>query len=323
MTTIDVATALRPTERSEFVGQTALMDRLEIHMAAAIELMEPMPHVLLTGPPGFGKTTLAGIIATTLGEPFEALTMPMKPKAFYEFLYRFDGGIVLLDELHRAPRAQQEDFLTLLEDGYVSTPNGERIAPPWITVVAATTEPEKIIPPIYDRFPCRPTFAPYAPDEVTAIVQGMAIKLDLDIDDELASALGRAAAGTPRNARQLILATRAWIAATGETPSAADVLSLCQVDPDGLTQTHLDYLGCLDRVGGSAGLRTLSTHLRLHDAVLRDLERLLVERRLVTYGDTGRQLTAHGRRKLTPTPTTEHQHRPIRTPVRSVQEATR
>lgn len=285
---------LRATDWSEFVGQDHLKERLDVHIRAAVLNESPLSHVLLSGPPGFGKTTLSSIIAHQLKDPFLSLTMPVKPVVLASMLRQFEGGVLFLDEVHRATKSQQEDLLNLLEDGFLQCANGRRVHVKWLTVIAATTEPEKVIPALFDRFPIRPQFDPYTPVEMACIVGLMATKIGLDLEDDVIDGLASAAGGVPRNARQLVLAARDLSLVERRSVETSDVLSLCRVDPNGLTQAHTDYLNIVRSLGGQAGLDLISTMLRLHPSVIRDLERLLVARDLLMYGDRGRELTELG-----------------------------
>lgn len=288
---------LRPSW-DEFIGQDPLKHRLDTHMAAAVKANRPLDHVFLAGPPGFGKTSMANIIAARVDDPLTSIKMPVRQSAFLELVKRMEPGVLFIDEVHAAPKAQQEDLLTLLESGYLSTLHGTRVHVPWLTVIAATTEPEKVIAPLYDRFPIKPNFSPYTDDELGLIVTGMAKKVGVKLRPDDAIALGKAAGGTPRNCKTFVFAARDLRELTGKTPTAAAVLSLCEVEPDGLTQQHVAYLKCLNQTGGAAGLRTIGTHMRLHESVLRDLERLLIDHEFITYTERGREMTSLGFRKL-------------------------
>jgi len=291
---------VRATTWNDYIGQPKLKKRLDVHIRAALAENRPLEHVLLTGPPGMGKTTIANIIAARLGDPFHVLSMPMKPAALASFFMEIEeeGGVVFMDEVHRASKSHQEDLLTLLEDGYLSNSSGRRIEAPWLTVIGATTEPENVLPPLYSRFPIVPRVEEYTLDEMERIITGMAAKLKVDLEEE-AGALARAAGGVPRAARQLVLAARALAITTqqdnGVAPTAAGVLAFCEIDPSGLTQNHLLYIDCLRKLGGKAGLAVIATMMRLHESVVRELERLLIGRELLTYGEKGRELTTKGR----------------------------
>lgn len=292
--------ALRPDSWDGFVGQPDMKHRLEVHIAEAKSNGQALPHVLLVGPPGMGKTSMAKLIADKLGDPFEALDQPLTGKALTNYIYRFAEGVLLLDEIHRYPKGTQEDLMPLIEDGYIRTSGGTgRIYMPDLTIIGATTEPEGIIQPLYDKFHIKPSFDEYDDQDLQTIVLRMAEAAGVEIDEEGAMALGRAAAGTPRNARQFILAKRA-LANKGLDCEAADVLAFCQTDPDGLSKSHLDYLRTLDSLGGmkGVGLKNICMMVRLNEGVVRDLERLLFQRGLVIPTATGRELTPLGVDKL-------------------------
>jgi holliday junction DNA helicase RuvB len=289
---------LRALSFDEYVGQEPLKRRLAVHIQAAVADQRMLDHVLLAGPPGYGKTSVAQIIARDLGDPFACLTMPVKPVALASLLRQWGGGILLLDEIHRASASQQEDLLNLLQDGYLQTPSGRRVEVQHLTIIGATTEPDKIIAPLYDRFPIKPTFVDYSDDEMADIVMGMADKVGLELDPAYALALGQASGGIPRNARQLVLATRDLYISTGRDPIIADVLELCGTESDGLSAGHVEYLRHLADLGGHAGLQILATMLRLHPSIVCELERLLVKRQLVMYSSVGRELTELGFRRV-------------------------
>lgn len=293
MTTDD----LRPDTWDDFIGQKKLKRRLRVHIAAAVSEGRTLDHILLTGPPGFGKTTLSRLIAEEALVTFQGLTMPVN-KRHLDFILRTNSGVVLLDELHRAPKTAQEDLLPVLEFGTLLTRNGVAHNVGNLTIVGATTEPEKIIPPLYDRFVIKPDFESYSDAEMGQIVQNMADRAGVSLRKGMAKELGRAAGGTPRNARQLILATRDLTVTLEKTPTSFQVMTLCGVQADGLTEGHMRYLGVLEQLGGQAGLKTVATMLRLNEGVVRDLERLLLDHRMITYTDRGREMTADGYGRL-------------------------
>jgi holliday junction DNA helicase RuvB len=289
--------ALRPTTAAEFIGQKKLMARLDVHIDAAIEQERPLEHILLFGPPGFGKTTLAQIIANKLRETLYTIVMPIKPAAMMRFLREFEGGVVLFDELHRAGQAQQEDLLTLLEDGYITSPSGRRSDVGWFQAIGATTEPEKIIPPIFDRFPIKPTFEAYTVSELAEIALGMAHRVNVNMSDDDATILAKASGGTPRNCKSLVMAARD-LAASGRPSHGAAVLELCQITPDGLTADHIEYLKALNKMGKPTGLAPLANMLRRNAAQVINDERLLLEMDLITFTESGRDITTLGGRML-------------------------
>lgn len=288
---------LRPATFDQYHGQPKLKERITVRIAAAIAQERPLDHILLAGPPGSGKTTLATIISVLSGDHFMSLIMPVSDKVLEEIVRDFNG-ILLLDELHSAPKAFQERLLPLLEFGYLSTSRGVRIENPWLTIIGATTEPEAITPALRRRFRFRPVWEEYSPSDLSAIVTGMLDKVELDLCLKTVAILGEAAGGLPHMAGELVLGARDLAAINVGEPSAEDILDHCGVTADGLSEDHLRYLQILKDLNGTAGLTQLATSLRLHEKVCRELERLLLSRKLIALGERGRELTTIGHRRF-------------------------
>lgn len=282
---------------SEFIGQKRMIATLKIYIQAAMSESKPLDPVLLAGLPGMGKTTLASLVATAMNVELLTLIMPVSDKTLQSAVTSH-VGVLLLDEIHAAGKRTQESLQPLLEFGYMQSKSGYKITAHGITIIGATTEPQNVIKPLYDRFKIKPNFEHYSDEDMGKIVQGMARKAELDISSEDAILLGRATSGVPRNASRLVIAGRALQIAAGEPPTAAQILQFCDVDPDGFDRQHYTYMETLAKFGGTKGLKPIATAMRLDEAVVLDLEAALFAKDLIQYGTTGRELTSNGYSKI-------------------------
>lgn len=293
---IDAAEEFRVDTWKDYIGQEKLKERLDIHInAARTRKACRMENVLLHGPPGCGKTALAAVIANRFGSPFVKYIMPLSDKAMKRMVTEA-YGVVLLDEIHRCSKGQQEELLTLVEDGYLSTKSGAKIENPYVTIIGATTERAKVIQPLYDRFNVRPEFEPYTDGQMAKIATGMLKRVGVRTSRDVAMAFGKASGGVPRNVASMVTMARD-LQAVDLPINIAEVLRLCDVTEDGLTEQHVRYLTAIRKNGGGMGLAMLSTHLRLAPPMIMELERLLVERGYLEYNKTGRELTPAGHRR--------------------------
>jgi Holliday junction DNA helicase RuvB len=265
-------------------------------MHGALSHNEALPHVLLVGHAGNGKTTLAKLIADFLQVEFTPFMMPIKENVLSRVLAGAEKNqVIFLDEIHRMSKQQQEFLLPILEDGYVQMATGHRLPLPVpVTIIGATTEPQKLIGPLYDRFVIKPDFDEYTDDDMAHIVARLGHLLGIDFSDADAQALGHAAAGVPRNVRPFVQMARDL-----HTTSATEILSACHITPDGLEKSHLKYLQILaHNSSGRAGIDMLANHLQLSKERIVVLERLLVKRGLVEYTDKGRMITGLGMKAI-------------------------
>ncbi len=316
--------SLRPLSLDDFIGQRQARENLRVFVNAARGREEALDHVLLHGPPGLGKTTLAQIVARELGVGFRATSGPVIARAgdLAAILTNLQPRDVLfIDELHRLSPAVEEILYPAMEDYQLDLIIGEgpaarsvRIDLPPFTLVAATTRSGLITTPLRDRFgiPLRLVF--YEPDELEAIVRRGATVLNIDLAPDGAAEIARRARGTPRIAGRLLRRVRDFSAVAGGgriTRAAADAaLQRLEVDALGLDAMDRRFLRCLaeNYGGGPVGVETLSAALaEQRDTIEEVIEPFLIQEGLILRTPRGRMLGERGWRHidLTPPPGTQ------------------
>jgi Holliday junction DNA helicase RuvB len=270
----DLDRSLRPRRLHDFVGQERVKEQLAVFIEAARGRGEALDHVLLAGPPGLGKTSLAQIVANELGVEFVPTAGPALERKgdVASYLTALEPrSVFFVDEIHRLPRALEETFYPAMEDRRlpitVGQGAGARVVTldlPEFTLIGATTRTGLLTTPLRDRFGVTHRLELYAPAELARIVLRSAGILEVQIDDPGAEAIAARARGTPRVANRLLKRVRDFAEVRGaghiDEAVAREALELLEVDEAGLDRLDRDILRaiCAKFGGGPVGLSTLA-----------------------------------------------------------------
>jgi Holliday junction DNA helicase RuvB len=307
--------ALRPRRIDEFVGQDRVKEQLALLIDGARARGETVDHLLFSGPPGLGKTTLAGIVSNELGVGFQPTSGPAldRPGDLAAILTNLEeGDILFVDEIHRMPRAVEEVLYPALEDFKLDVVLGKgpsarsiRLDVPRFTLVGATTRPGRITLPLRERFGFSPRLDYYSIDDLGAIVQRSAGILGVSIDPEGTHEIARRSRGTPRVANRLLRRVRdfAEVRHDGAVTSAVAKagLELFEVDEEGLDKLDLAILSTVvvKFGGGPVGLSTLSAAVGEETDTIEDVvEPYLLQLGLLQRTPRGRVATVRAYRHL-------------------------
>jgi Holliday junction DNA helicase RuvB len=304
----DFERSLRPRRLSDFVGQEAIKDQLSVSLAAAASRGEALDHVLLAGPPGLGKTSLAQIVAAELDVQFVQTSGPALERKgdIAAFLTALEPrAVFFVDEIHRLATALEETFYPAMEDGClpitVGQGAGARVVtldlPPF-TLIGATTRTGLLTTPLRDRFGIHHRLEHYSSDELASIVKRSAGLLEVEVDDAGARAIAARSRGTPRVANRLLKRVRDYAEVRGGGVVTEEVavaaLELLEVDSEGLDRLDREILRaiCEKFSGGPVGLSTLAVAVEEEQDTLEDVyEPYLLQRGMIERTPRGRAAT--------------------------------
>ena len=317
---------IRPKTFEDYIGQTALKETLKISIEAAKLREKPLDHLLFYGPPGLGKTTLAGVIAEQMGADIKITSAPSleRPRDIIGILMSLKGGeILFIDEIHRLNKIAEEILYPAMEDFSLDMTTGKsqtvktlRVPLPKFTLIGATTKAGELSGPLRDRFGIIHRLEFYTPEELTQVIKRTAGILDIKITDEGAQTIARRSRGTPRIANRLIkrVADFALIKYDGViTDEVADnSLNVLKIDEFGLDTTDRALLNLIIKKydGGPVGIETIAAALSEDVRTLEDVcEPYLLQSGLLQRTPRGRKVSPEGYRHLGISPDNNGQQR--------------
>lgn len=306
---------IRPKSFEEYIGQSGLKKTLKISIEAAKKREQPLDHLLFYGPPGLGKTTLAGVIANEMDSEIKITSAPAleRPRDIIGILMSLKGGEVLfIDEIHRLNKIAEEILYPAMEDFFIDMTTGKtqsvktlRIPVPKFTLVGATTKAGALSGPLRDRFGIIHRLEFYTKEELSAVINRTASILDIKINPDAATEIAMRSRGTPRIANRLVKRVADYVLVKDEhivtKKLAEQALDNLHIDTRGLDNTDRAFLKMIieNYDGGPVGIETLAAALGEDSKTLEDVyEPFLLQSGLIQRTPRGRKVSPEGLRVM-------------------------
>ena len=306
---------IRPKDFDTYIGQSALKDTLKITIEAAKKREKPLDHLLFYGPPGLGKTTLAGVIANEMGVSIKITSAPAleRPRDIIGILMSLEEGqILFIDEIHRLNKVAEEILYPAMEDFYLDMTTGKsqtvktlRVPLPKFTLIGATTKAGELSGPLRDRFGIIHRLQFYTDKELAQVIKRTAQILDIEIDEQGAYAIAKRSRGTPRIANRLIkrVSDYAIVKHDGKINQeiANKSLDILEIDEFGLDNTDRNLLKLIIEKydGGPVGIETIAAAIGEDSRTIEDVcEPYLLQCGLLQRTPRGRKVSPETYRHL-------------------------
>lgn len=306
---------IRPKSFDTYIGQNALKDTLKITIKAAQKREKPLDHLLFYGPPGLGKTTLAGVIAQEMGVDIKITSAPAleRPRDIIGILMSLQGGeILFIDEIHRLNKVAEEILYPAMEDFYLDMTTGKsqtvktlRVPLPKFTLIGATTKAGELSGPLRDRFGIIHRLEFYTDEELAQVIKRTAGILEIEIDEKGALAIARRSRGTPRIANRLVKRVSDYALVKHDGKITEDIanksLDILKIDEFGLDTTDRSLLKLIIEKyeGGPVGIETIAAAIGEDVRTIEDVcEPFLLQAGLLQRTPRGRKVSPAGYRHL-------------------------